>query len=109
MISNIHKAKNIQVRRNISFSYSLDSIFDGDIADAVDRGKQSAIKDIEILGMADVLSLMVERIVNLPVEDRNITDEDDEESESEALAGDINMKHYKKHAVLLITQTFLQV
>ena len=84
MASSIRKAKNIK-----DLSCSLDSISDGDIADAVDRGLQSTIKDLEILGMSDVICLKFKRINNF-VEDRDITEEDSEE-ESEALADENNI------------------
>ena len=98
----------IKLRRNIHFHIPWILSDDDDIADAVDRGKMSTIKDIELLGKECVLSLTIEAIDDLPDEDRHITDEDsDKESESEALAGE--SKHYKKHAVLLIMQVFIQV
>ena len=50
---------------------------------------QSAIKNLEILCMSDVICLKVERINNF-VEDRDITEEDSEE-ESEALADESNI------------------
>ena len=62
------QSKEHKSREKHLFSYSLDSKSDEYIGDAVDRGKQNAVKDIEILGMADVLSLEVESLV----EDKNI-------------------------------------